>query len=273
MLERLPCGSSSTRDRPPRPCCGAVMAEDCALVQYGFAGAEGFPEETIASVVRDLTLRLEGERRTHATDLTMAVLEDRERIARDLHDRVIQRLFAAGLCIEGIRERYPELSERLAHLVVELDDAIQELRLSIFQLTIRPSTHSLRTLILDVCTAEGAALGFNPVLRFHGLIDTISDSAGDQLRAVLREALSNVAHHAHATAVRVTVTVGADLVLRVEDNGIGLSDHPRHQAGNGLANMAARAHKLGGTCDLTPTGPSRTTLEWRVPQPEASLSE
>ena len=267
MLERLRCGCPSTRDHPHRQCPDAVTAEDCATVQYGVAQAKGVPEETMASVVRDLTQRLEVEQRAHAADLTMAVFEDRERIARDLHHRVIQRLFAAGLCIEGIRERCPDLSEGLAHLVVELDDTIQELRLSIFQLTITASTHSRRTLILDVCTAERAALGFNPVLRFHGLIDTISDNSGDQLLAVLREALSNVAHHAHATAVRVTVTVGADLVLRVEDNGIGLSDHPRHQAGNGLANMATRARQLGGSLDLTSTSPSGTTLEWRVPQP------
>ena len=106
----------------------------------------------------------------------------------------------------------------------ELDDTIRELRSSIFQLTVTSSTQSRRAMILDVCVDERAALGFDPTVRFDGPVDTIiSNDVGDHLLAVLREALSNVAHHARATTVEVTVAAGAqNLVLRVEDNGIGL---------------------------------------------------
>jgi signal transduction histidine kinase len=122
-------------------------------------------------------------------------------------------------------------------------------------------------MINDICADQAAALGFNPVVRFDGLVDTINNEIADQLVAVLREALSNVAHHAHATTVQVTVSVGPDLVLRVEDNGVGLPADAGQSAGNGLANMAARAEKLDGTDNLTPASPSGTILEWRVPLP------
>jgi PAS domain S-box-containing protein len=223
----------------------------------------------MVSIARDLTARLEMEQRAQAAEREVAVLEDRERIARDLHDRVIQRLFAAGLGIESLRARVsdPLLSERLTHAVGELDDTIRELRSSIFQLTLTPSSPCRRAMILDVCADERAALGFDPKVRFDGPVDTIiGDDVGDHLLAVLREALSNIARHARATTVAVTVAaVAQDLVLRVEDNGVGLPAQAARGGGNGLANMAARAGKLAGTCQLTPAHPSGTVLEWRIP--------
>jgi two-component system sensor histidine kinase DevS len=221
----------------------------------------------MVSIARDLTERLEMEQRTQAAESEAAVLADRERIARDLHDRVIQRLFAAGLGIESFRGRVsdPLVSERLSHVVDELDKTIRELRSSIFHLTVTSSVQFPRAMVYDVCADERAALGFDPVVRFDGPVDTVSNEVGDQLLAVLREALSNVAHHAQASTVRVSVTVGDELVLRVEDNGVGLPARARHGGGNGLANMAARADKLDGSCELIPGSPSGTTLEWRVP--------
>jgi PAS domain S-box-containing protein len=222
----------------------------------------------MVSIARDLTARLEMERRAQAAEREVAVLEDRERIARDLHDRVIQRLFAAGLGIEALRARVrdPLLTERLTRAVDELDDTIRELRSSIFQLTSSSLSQSRRAMILDVCVDERAALGFDPRVRFDGPVDTISNDVGDHLLAVLREAMSNIAHHARATTVEVTVAAGAhNLVLRVEDNGIGLPAQAAQGGGNGLANMAARARKLDGTCQLTPASPSGTILEWRIP--------
>ncbi len=239
-----------------------------AVLQYP-ADDHGGASEWMVSIARDLTLRLEMEERALAAERDLALLEDRERIARDLHDRVIQRLFAAGLGIEGMRKRAgdPALSERLERVVEELDETIRELRSSIFQLTLTSSTDSRRAMIFAVCSAERPALGFDPRLRFDGPVETISDESGDHLLAVLREALSNVAHHAQASAVQVTVAVAGDLVLRVEDDGIGLPSDAEKGTGNGLANMAARAAKLGGACEITTASPSGTVLEWRVPQP------
>jgi len=221
----------------------------------------------MVSIARDMTDRLEAERRTQEAERGMAVLEDRQRIARDLHDRVIQRLFAAGLGIEAISGRVldPLAAERLRHIVADLDDTIRELRSSIFELGSVAVAHSLRAKVIDVCSEERTALGFDPSVRFEGPVDTIEQTLGDQVLSVLREALSNVARHAHASSTRVSVVVGDHLVLRVEDDGIGLGDAPHRQGGNGLGNMAARAEKLGGTCDLKPASPSGTTLEWRVP--------
>jgi two-component system sensor histidine kinase DevS len=234
-----------------------------AVLQYPadeLGGGSGW----MVSIARDMTLRLEMEERAKVAEREVALMDDRERIARDLHDRVIQRLFAAGLTIEASRKRAidPALSERLESVVGELDETIRELRSSIFQLTLTTASDSRRAMILAVCTAERPALGFDPILRFDGPVDTISDESGDHLLAVLREALSNVAHHAHADAVQVTITVAQDLVLRVADNGIGLPK-ARNGTGNGLANMAA---KLGGTCEIIPASPSGTILEWRVPR-------
>ena len=175
-----------------------------AVLQYP-ADDRGDGSAWMVSIARDLTARLEIEQRAKAAERDVAVLEDRERIARDLHDRVIQRLFAAGLGIEAFRKGVgdPRLAERLARVVGELDDTIRELRSSIFQLTITSATQSWRAMILDVCADERAALGFDPAVRFDGPVDTIiTNKVGDHLLAVLREALSNVAHHAQATTSR-----------------------------------------------------------------------
>ena len=241
-----------------------------AILQYpgdDLGGSSGW----MVSIARDLTRRLEMEQRALSAERDVAVLEDRERIARDLHDRVIQRLFAAGLGIEAFRKGVtdPRLAERLERVVGELDETIRELRSSIFELQIIASARSRRATVVEVCADESPALGFDPVVRFDGPVDTLSDDLGDALVAVLREALSNVARHAQSTAVEVTVavTLGVNLVLRVEDNGLGRPAMCRDQGGNGLTNMATRAKKLNGTFQLTDADPSGTILEWRVPLP------
>ena len=214
-----------------------------------------------------MTERLEIEGRAQSAEREVAVLEDRQRIARDLHDRVIQRLFAAGLGLEATIGRVGDAaaSDRLRGIVDDLDDTIRELRSSIFQLSNPSEVTSLRAMVIDVCTDERQALGFDPSLRFEGALDTVPDDQREALLAVLREALSNVARHAEATSARVTVSAaGALVVLRVEDDGIGVPDRPGG-GGNGLANMRARATNLGGTCTITRATPTGTTLEWQVP--------
>jgi signal transduction histidine kinase len=204
----------------------------------------------------------------------VAVLEDRQRIARDLHDRVIQRLFAAGLGIEAVRGRVgdAQVAERLQQIVGDLDGTITELRSSIFAINATTLTTSLRAKVLDVCAEEREALGFDASVRFNGPVDTVDDALGEHLLAVLREALSNVARHAHARSVQVTVDARDGLVLRVDDNGVGPpadgGTPPAGEArpgGRGLGNMAARAAELGGAFTLEPGDPGGTSLTWRVP--------
>ena len=223
------------------------------------------PSGWMVSMARDLTDRLEAEHRANAAEREVAVLEDRQRIARDLHDTVIQRLFAAGLGIEAIRGRVGDslASERLEQVVDDLDDTVRQLRSSIFQLSLAPSARTLRTMIIDVCAEELAALGSDPDIRFEGPVDTVDDAQAEYVIAVLREALSNIARHAHATRIRVSVTVDDHLSLRIEDNGIGFTG-PR-PSGHGLDNMAERAAELAGTFDISPGTDGGTHVQWRVP--------
>jgi len=193
---------------------------------------------------------------------------ERERIARDLHDTVIQRLFAVGLSLQGAASRAgadPAL-ERMRQAIDDIDDTIRDIRSAIFALhTRRPGGASLRDDVIAIVGEATRPLGFEPSVTFDGPIDSAaSDAMHEHLAATLREALSNVAKHASATKVSVDVTIAAsDLVLFVADDGIGLGDPVG--SGNGLANMRERAEALGGSCVVRSTGAGGTILEWRVP--------
>jgi two-component system sensor histidine kinase DevS len=267
LIDDLTPGQSHSYTTVHRRKDGSDIPVEAVLQHPGAVLVDG--SGWMVSIARDLTRRLEIEQRAQVAEREVAVLEDRQRIARDLHDRVIQRLFAAGLGIEAFRGRIrdPVVSEKLAHVVGELDNTIRELRSSIFELNLASSAQSLRSMVFDVCADERAALGFDPVVRFDGPVDSVGEDVGGHLLAVLREALSNVARHAHAGGVAVSVAVGENLVLQVEDHGVGLSDEARHQGGNGLANMVVRAEKLGGSCNVVTGRPSGATLVWRVPLP------
>jgi PAS domain S-box-containing protein len=217
-------------------------------------------------VARDIRERVERERDLHQAEQELRMAVDRERIARDLHDLVIQRLFAAGLAIQVVSSRAarPEDEERLQGIVDELDDTIREIRSVIFGLQPRmEADRGLRSEILQVVQDEQPALGFEPHVRFDGLIDTAPSAIGPHVLASLREALSNVARHAHARSAIVTVSADQDLRLVVEDDGVGIS--PDAPAGNGLANLRARAEELAGTVRVGPGPQGGTRLEWVVP--------
>ena len=262
LFSRIAPGESLTYTTAHRRRDGVDIQVE-AVLQHPPLGREA-PSGWMVSMARDLTDRLEAEHRVKAAEREVAVLEDRQRIARDLHDTVIQRLFAAGLGIEAIRGRVGDslASERLEQVVDDLDDTVRQLRSSIFQLSLAPSARTLRTMIIDVCAEELAALGSHPDIRFEGPVDTVDDARAEHVIAVLREALSNIARHAHATRIRVSVTVDDHLSLRIEDNGSGFTG-PR-PGGNGLDNMAARAAELAGTFDVSPGTDGGTHLLWRV---------
>jgi signal transduction histidine kinase len=195
----------------------------------------------------------------------LAVISDRERIARDLHDIVIQRLFATGLQLQGVAAMAGDgaVTDRLDKSVAELDDTIKAIRGTIFELQDRRGD-SLRAGIRSLVKEYVPVLGFTPVVRTSGPVDTVvPPDLGSQLLAVLREAVSNVARHALADGAEVDVVVAADrLELRVADDGVGL---PSVITESGLRNARRRAHDLGGTLQVSPVGERGTLLVWRVP--------
>jgi len=198
----------------------------------------------------------------------MALVEDRERIARDLHDTVIQRLFAAGLTLQGtarLADR-PEVVDRIQQVVNDLDVTIRHIRTAIFGLEVaRLHGRSLREDVIAVVTEAGRGLGFAPQVRFDGPIDSlVPQDVAEQLVAVLREALSNVARHAAARRVEVCLDAGQELALLVRDDGVGVAAGA--PAGSGLRNIQSRALALGGTTKLEAGAEGRgSDLHWRVP--------
>ncbi|MFK0023391.1 GAF domain-containing sensor histidine kinase [Streptomyces sp. NPDC090798] len=210
----------------------------------------------------------------------LAVYEDRDRIARDLHDLVIQRLFATGMMLESAQRNsaVPEVREGVEKAVDELDVTIQEIRSAVFALQQGPAEvpSGLRTRVLREINMAAVPLGFKPTHRFVGPVDTaVGELTGKNLIAALREALSNAFRHAGAS--RIDVVVDASVVLpdgrqgvrlTVADNGVGIPEGGRR---SGLRNLGRRAESLGGDSWYGP-GPGAdgggTTVVWQAPQAE-----
>lgn len=195
----------------------------------------------------------------------IAVLEDRDRIARDLHDLVIQRLFAVGLSVQGAARDAvkPLVSQRLERVVDDLDETIKDIRRTIYQLHASPGQSGLRAELDEVLEQAEDALGFAPSMRTDGPLSAIPDEVGADLVAVLRESLANAAKHAGATAVAVEVRVGSALEALVTDNGRGLPARLGRESG--LANLRSRAEAHGGSLSLTPGAAGGTEIIWTVP--------
>ncbi|WP_078628129.1 GAF domain-containing sensor histidine kinase [Streptomyces sp. NRRL F-2664] len=207
----------------------------------------------------------------------LAVFEDRDRIARDLHDLVIQRLFATGMMLEGAQRRsiVPEVRDGVGKAVDELDVTIQEIRTAIFALQQGPAEapSGLRTRVLREINMAAVPLGFKPAHRFLGPIDTVvGELVGKNLIAALREALSNAFRHADASRIEVvldsTVTLPdgrPGVRLEVADDGVGIPASGRR---SGLRNLRRRAESLGGTSSYGPglgEDGGGTTLVWEAP--------
>src|SRR5690349_3606506 len=238
---------------------GAPFPQAQADVVASFAAQAGVALELAAS-------RAEAER--------LSLLEDRDRIAHDLHDLVIQRLYATGMSLQGTMPMItrPEVAGRITNAVDAMDETIKEIRSTICQLQSRGVTAGpdLRGEILALVDEMTDMLGFAPSLRLGaGLGGGISPEVAEQALAALREALSNAARHANASQVDVTVDAGPDgmLTVQVTDNGTGIPEAGRR---SGLRNLASRAVKLGGELRIGPAHPGApapgTRLEWRVPR-------
>ena len=204
---------------------------------------------------------------TQALRERLAVFEERDRIAADLHDVVVQRLFSAGLALQGLR-RYttePTALGRITSVVRDLDETIHELRSTIFSLRDAPQAgQGLRSQILDVTAGVVTVLGHEPRVRFTGPIDSaVGDVLTGHLLAVLREGLSNAARHSGARHVEVDVAAGHDdLVLIIADDGRGIGDSARR---SGLRSMHRRAEDCGGGFEVHAVRGEGTRLVWRVP--------
>jgi len=245
----------------------AHLAERGALVAvYDQAtGAQEPEERELLESFADQTALALDRAQALADRAELAVISDRERIARDLHDVVIQRLFATGLQLQAIRSVAvnPEVSTRIDQTVDDLDLTIRDIRGTIFELQNRQSA-SLRAEVRTLVREYVPVLGFTPTVRTGGALDTaVPRDVRDHLLAVLREAVSNIARHALADHAEVDVEVrGDELVLAVVDDGAGLREG---RSESGLRNARRRAQGLGGTLELSPREPRGTSFVWRVP--------
>ncbi len=213
---------------------------------------------TVAAV-RDVTVRQE-------VQAQLALLTDRERIARDLHDMVIQRLFAAGMSLQAVlgSAQPAHVATRIANTIDELDDTIRELRAAVFRLTDPAATQDVTTKIAELVRDRTTTIGHPVDLSIDGDFDDLPEYLAEQLVATASEGLSNVARHAKATMTTVNLRRHADvLTLRITDDGIGVPQRPKRNGG--LSNMMWRAAELGGSCTVTANMPSGTVLSWTVP--------
>ena len=196
----------------------------------------------------------------------LAVFMDRDRIGRDLHDLVIQRLFAVGLTLENaVRLAVrPEVVQRITGAVDDIDATIKDIRRTIFELSAPAGSGDIRSALGAEVAAAGSSLGFTPRLQTSGPVETaVGPDLRPHLLAVLRETLSNVSRHARASRAEVALDVGTDVVLTVTDDGIGLPDGGRR---SGLQNLAERAETCGGSFEVRRAGPDGGTVAiWRVP--------
>jgi signal transduction histidine kinase len=250
------------------PLVGSGRQHGALVISRG-RGERGFAPgdvETATTFAGHVSLALEVAARRRDQE-RIQLLEDRARIARDLHDHVIQQLFAAGMTVQGVIASLEDRAEvaMLDEVVDLIDEAVGQIRTSIFHLRTPPrGVGGLRAAVLETLRDVRDALGAKPQVRFSGPVDSLSDAELVQdVRAVVREGLSNVARHAGARAVSVSVVAeGENLSVVVTDDGAGLGKIPRR---SGLANLDERAARRGGELTISTPPHGGTRLDWRVP--------
>jgi signal transduction histidine kinase len=205
--------------------------------------------------------------RLHDRFRVMSVLDDRDRIARDLHDRVIQRVYAVGMNLQGAI-RLPERDQvvhRVSRAIDELDTTISEIRSAIFELGETTLPGGLRQAVLQLSGDLAPTLGGRPEVTFEGVVDNaVPQPVGDHVLAVVREGLTNAGKHAGASHVAVNLAVTDHVTVEIQDDGRGI-ELPLSHPGLGLSNLRDRAEKLGGTFEVHPGERGGTLLVWSVP--------
>jgi signal transduction histidine kinase len=248
---------------------GADGSISGVLLTVRAAGSPGFDDlhfQVGSSFADQATLALQ-RAESQSARRELEVLADRERIARDLHDQVIQRLFAIGLGMQGTHRRAesPVVAERLTEHIDHLQEVIHDVRTAIFNLQADPAdAPRLRTTLQDVVTELTDDTPLRTTVRMSGPVSVVSGGLAEHAEAVLREAVSNVVRHAAAEELVVTISVDDDLVIDVTDNGIGIPDTV---ARSGLHNLQRRAAATGGTLSLRQRECGGTRLVWTAPLP------
>ena len=236
---------------------GRLTAQS-SFTQADLEMAEAFAEQ--AALALELTdARANRER--------LAALENRDRIARDLHDHVIQRLFAAGLTAQSLAQKTtePVIREGLERTIGDLNGTIRQIRTTIFGLTDSAATAtSLRRSVASIVDQMTPSLGFRPEVNLSGPLDTMADDAMvSDVEAVLRESLTNVSRHAGATTVEVRVAAEASaLTISIADDGVGMGEVSRR---SGLANLRSRAEARGGHLTIDEGDEKGLRLQWAIP--------
>ena len=206
--------------------------------------------------------------RLHQRVQEVAVYDERDRLARDLHDTVIQRLFGAGLRLQGIAGavREADIARRMDTVVTEIDESITQLRSIIYALGLAGAERDIRAKIITLLRDLAEVVGFEVHGSFDGAVDSaVTQEIAEHLLIVVREAVTNIGRHAHATEATVRVSVNADYCqLIISDNGQGVGLGIR-EGGLGLANMRRRAEKLNGQLEVGNAPLGGTVLTWRVP--------
>lgn len=198
----------------------------------------------------------------------LEMLADRDRIARDLHDHVIQRLFAIGLAMQNThrRSKSPEIAERLTENIDQLQEVIQDIRAAIFDLHTEPAdTPKLRAVLGKAISELTEEAPLRTVTRMTGPLEVVPARLAQHAEAVVREAVSNAVRHAHARQVTITISVDDNLTIDVADDGIGI---PATPARSGLRNLSHRASESGGTCAVEQNPGGGTHVVWSAPLPE-----
>lgn len=238
------------------------------LVVARGSGREGFRGRDIdlaSSFADQITLAVQRSR-YRSDQKRVEQLEDRSRIARDLHDHVIQRLFAAGLSLQAVASGLGpgESADRIVAQIADIDDTIGQIRQTIFALKSDPASGGLRARIREVIERVGEHFSSPPTVRFLGPVDLMSDRAvTDDVVAVVTETLANVVRHAPGSSATVGVsTTRGELVIEVVDDGGGVPDDATF---SGLANLRDRAERRGGSMSIEKAHPRGTRLTWAIP--------
>jgi len=196
-----------------------------------------------------------------------AVYEDRDRLARDLHDHVIQRLFGLGLALQSLAVRAsPDIAAGLQKQVNEADEIISEVRATIYALGMGGSSRGVRDDILALVSELRYTVGFELDISFDGAVDTaFTERVVEHLTATIREAVTNIERHANATKATISLSArDGHCQLQVTDDGRGFSGEGR-EGGLGLTNLRRRAEKLNGQFEIVGAPSGGTVLTWRVP--------